>query len=204
MFSAITMKYKSRFWATFRICLSKSERDQLGAAGFCHSISKAKDYNDRLATLKENFNALAVSSDVQKRGYEFEKLLNSLFSFFDLQPKNSFRIQGEQIDGAFTHDGTDYLIEAKWQTAPVNNADLYAFQGKIEGKLKNTLGLFISINGFSKEAAIGKHVACGSMILMDGTDFVSLLDGRIKLDEMIRIKRQHASSTGEIMYRVPC
>ena len=65
--------------------------------------------------------------------------------------KSSFKIIGEQIDGAFTFDGTDFLLEAKWQKEPIPASELYAFGGKITNKLKNTLGLFISIDGFSKD-----------------------------------------------------
>jgi hypothetical protein len=34
---------------------------------------------------------------------------------------------GEQIDGAFTLDGTEYLFEAKWHRELVNKAELAAF-----------------------------------------------------------------------------
>lgn len=36
-----------------------------------------------------------------------------IFELFDLDPKVSFENKGEQLGGAFTLDGTDYLFEAK-------------------------------------------------------------------------------------------
>ncbi len=131
-----------------------------------------------------------------------EKLLNEIFLLFDLQPKAAFKITGEQIDGSFTFDNNDYLLEAKWQKALVNAGDLYKFGGKISGKLKNTLGLFISLDGFSPDCTETGSPVVKSMILMDGQDLMLVLDGRIRLNEMIFIKRRQASDTGEIYYRI--
>lgn len=104
---------------------------------------------ERLDELKAAYLALVTSDDNNRRGYQLEKLLRDLFELFDLDPKASFRNTGEQIDGGFTFDGTDYLFEAKWQKDLVNAADLDSLSGKLSRKLDNTLGLFLSINGYS-------------------------------------------------------
>lgn len=105
----------------------------------------------KLDELNQKFMDIAISSDAQKRGYGLEKLLNELFTLFDLDPKASFKITGEQIDGAFTFKDDDFLLEARWVKQPINASDLYSFAGKINGKRKNTLGLFVSMDGFSNE-----------------------------------------------------
>lgn len=38
---------------------------------------------------------------LQARGYQFERYLNRLFKDCALEPRESFRIKGEQIDGSF-------------------------------------------------------------------------------------------------------
>ena len=78
----------------------------------------------KLDELNQKFMDIAISSDAQKRGYGLEKLLNELFTLFDLDPKASFRITGEQIDGAFTFKDDDYLLEARWVKQPINASDL--------------------------------------------------------------------------------
>src|SRR5690554_447247 len=93
-------------------------------------------YQQRLDELKAKFFEIAINDKHQQRGYQLEKFLNELFLFFDLDPKNSFKITGEQIDGSFTFDNTDYLLEAKWQKKQIDAQDLYGFGGKIQGKLK--------------------------------------------------------------------
>ena len=126
----------------------------------------------RIDELRNEFFILSIEDNPQKRGYMFEKFLNELFLSFDLDPKESFKLIGEQIDGAFTFDSQDYLLEAKWQKDPIQAGDLYDFGGKIEGKFKVTLGLFISINGFSPESTKVNSPVIKSMILMDGMDFI--------------------------------
>lgn len=159
-------------------------------------------FSQKLEELKKVFFEIAINTDKQKRGFQLEKLLNDLFALFELSPKSSFKIIGEQIDGAFTFDSTDFLLEAKWQKTLVPASDLYAFGGKITNKLKNTLGLFISVDGFSKDGFENNNPLTKQMILMDGEDLMMVFDGRIRLDEIILLKRQHASQTGEIFYKL--
>ena len=155
-------------------------------------------FKNRLEQLKAKFYSLAISGDHQQRGFELERFLNELFILFDLDPKSSFKNAGEQIDGAFTFDNNDYLLEAKWQQKPVDAGDLYKFAGVLSGKLKNTLGLFISINGFSAECTATRSEGLKAMILMDGADLNAILDDRIDLHQMLYRKRRHASQTGNI------
>lgn len=162
-----------------------------------HTALKSK-----LEELHKDFIKIATSSNPQQRGYDLEKLLNELFILFDLDPKASFKITGEQIDGAFTFRDDDYLIEAKWQQQPVNAGDLHNFAGKVSGKRKNTLGLFISIDGFSTESTQTTNPQLRSLILMDGMDLDAVLNDRIKLDDLLYRKRRHASETGNIYLSV--
>lgn len=125
-----------------------------------------------------------------------------IFSLFDLDPKASFRKQGEQIDGAFSLDGTDYLFEAKWQQYACNASDLDSFTGKISRKSDNTLGLFLSINGFSPDAVTIHSAGKSVMILMDGIDLMAVLENQIDITTLIVRKRRHASQTGNIYLKV--
>lgn len=166
---------------------------------------KLKDsiaYQQKLDELKMEFYQIASNTNSQQKGFQFEKFLNKLFTFFDLDPKSAFKVIGEQIDGAFTFDNTDYLLEAKWQEKSIIAADLYTFGGKIQGKLKNTLGLFISLGPYSSECTETGSPVLKSMILMDGMDLMQILEGRIRLNDMILIKRRHASQTGDIYYQL--
>lgn len=155
----------------------------------------------KLNELSSEYALLLGSTEPNKRGYRLEKILRELFEIFDLDPKASFKITGEQIDGAFSFEMTDYLLEAKWQKSPVAARDMDSLTGKLSRKLDNTLGLFISINGFAQDSV--KAVSSGRrlIILMDGSDLMAVLEARIDLGQLLLRKRRNAAETGNIYLR---
>lgn len=157
---------------------------------------------EKLKEIEKEYLLLISSDDPQKRGFALEQVIKALFALFDLDPKASFRIVGEQIDGAFTFDNIDYLFEGKWQQEPVGIQYLDAFGGKLTRKLENTLGLFLSINGFSEDAVKAHSTGRRLMILIDGSDLMAVIEGRIDLIQLLLRKRRHASQTGNIYLRI--
>jgi hypothetical protein len=155
-----------------------------------------------LSSLKDEFFKLVASDNPQQRGFSLEKVLKGLFSLFDLDPKASFRLTGEQIDGAFSLEGTDYLLEAKWQQDLVAAKDLDGMAGKLSRKLENTLGLFLSINGYSEDAVKAHSSGRRLVILMDGSDLMAVLEGRIDLVQLLLRKRRKAAETGNIYLKI--
>jgi hypothetical protein len=165
-------------------------------------LLQATSVKERLEELARDYFQLLTTDDAQKRGFQLEKLLRSVFELFDLDPKASFRITGEQIDGAFTFQSTDYLLEAKWQKDLVTASDLDSLAGKLSRKLDNTLGLFLSINGFSEDGVKAHSSGRRLMLLMDGSDLMAVLEGRIDLMQLLLRKRREASQSGNIYLRI--
>lgn len=157
-------------------------------------INKNKSLENELNTLKASFVEIASGKNNQKRGFELEKFLYDLFLLYDLSPKGSFKNYGEQIDGAFTFDGTDYLMEAKW-SKNVDRGELATFCYKVETKFKTAVGLLITVDGLTKEA-ISPHFK--SIIIMDGSDLMVILEGRVSLPDLLLKKRRKAIETGNI------
>lgn len=157
---------------------------------------------EKLEQLNKEYLILSTSRDHQGRGYQLEKILRELFELFDLDPRASFKIVGEQIDGAFTFESTDYLFEGKWQQQLVVASDLDSLAGKLNRKLDNTLGLFLSINGFSEDGVTAHSSGRRMMLLMDGSDLMAVLEGRINLVQLLLRKRRAASQTGNIYLRI--
>jgi hypothetical protein len=152
----------------------------------------------KLQVIRNSYTGLVMSTDPQGRGYELETVLYDLFELFDLDPKASFRNTGEQIDGAFTLEGTDYLFEAKWRKDLSNASDLDAFASKVRRKLENTLGIFLSINGFSEDGVAAHSSGGAVVILMDGADLMAVLEERIDFVSLLLRKKRHAAQTGNI------
>jgi hypothetical protein len=153
---------------------------------------------EKLGEINRRYMAFVTSSDKQGRGFDLEKLMYDLFDLFDLDPKASFRNTGEQIDGAFALDGTDYLFEAKWQAKLMAAAELDSFAAKVTRKLENTLGVFLSVNGFSSDGIAAHSSGRANIILMDGADLMAVLEERIDFTSLLLRKKRHASQTGSI------
>ncbi|WP_440800685.1 hypothetical protein [Pseudomonas syringae] len=78
----------------------------------------------------------------QKRGRDFELVLNKFLSDEDMEPRTNMRPTGEEIDGSFAMGDRFFLLEAKWHADPIPASSLYAFKGKVDGKLIGTIGAF--------------------------------------------------------------
>ncbi|WP_415775626.1 hypothetical protein ACMYQ1_00510 [Shewanella oncorhynchi] len=154
----------------------------------------------KLEQIKNRYMSLVGTDNAQVRGFELEKIMYELFELFDLDPKASFKNLGEQLDGAFSLDGTEYLFEAKWQKSLVNKADLAVFSDKVKTKLENTLGIFLSINGFSQDGVAAHQAGGSSILLMDGGDLMAVFEERIDFTSLLLRKKRYAAQTGNIYF----
>jgi len=147
---------------------------------------------------KDSFLQLSQQSDLQARGYALERFLNEFLTFEGLNPRGSFKLVGEQIDGSFAWAGRTYLVEAKWVTAPVGGAEFSGLMYKIEGKTADTRGLFISINGYSPQAIQGlKGKGELRFVCIDGAHLMRALAHDFSFPELLDILWRHANETGE-------
>jgi hypothetical protein len=148
--------------------------------------SRGAAFQRKRDDIKERFLEFFSAPNRQERGYAFETVLYDLFDLFELAPRGSFRRTGEQIDGAFTHSGDHFLLEAKWQQQKVNLADLRDLDGAVSSSLDNTLGLFVALNGFSAEGLDGYSSGNRPRIIcMDGAHLMAVFDGRIDFIDLI-------------------
>jgi hypothetical protein len=85
------------------------------------------------------------------------------------------------------------LLEAKWTKDRVNLADLRDLDGAVGSSLDNTLGLFISVEGFSEEGITAYLQGNRPRIVcMDGADLFLVLEGRIDLADLLQRKKDIA------------
>jgi hypothetical protein len=154
-----------------------------------------RTHKEVLSQLKAELMEMYGMGDHHARGKCLERLLNRLFALIDLYPKAAYSTEHEQIDGSFTFQTDDYLLEARWWRDSLQPKELNDFRVKIESKAKNVLGLMVAINGFTR-GAIEKHSHSTPLVLMDGADLFAVLDDRINLVEVLERKRRHAAETG--------
>lgn len=148
--------------------------------------------------LKELAHISEYSSTPQLRGFAFEKYLKKLFEVHGLDPRSSFRIIGEQIDGSFVLHNEVYLLEAKWTNKKIDKGDLIVFNDKVSSKSGFTRGLFISFSGFSDEALA--TFACGrtvNIILMTVQDLAIVLEKKLDLTKVLSAKVRALAEEGD-------
>jgi hypothetical protein len=165
------------------------------------AVEAAKLKRLNVANLLETFRKLmAMNSEAQQRGYEFEKFLKDLFGFFEIKLDKPFKLTGEQIDGSFRLQGDNsYICEARWKDEPSTTEGLYQFAYKVQTKTLYPRGTFISVNGFSAGAieAICKNNT-PNIFLMDGADLICVLEEIISLPDLLAKKVELGQTRGRI------
>jgi len=183
--------------------LKKKEAERQRVQERARRAKGAELFQKKLGELKDHFYAYFANPNRQERGYALEEILYELFDLFDLSPRGPFNRTGEQIDGAFLWGSEHYLLEAKWQSKPVNAADLRDLDGAVGSSLDNTLGLFISLNGFSDEGV--RQYLTGHrprIFCMDGADLAAVLEQKIELPDLLQRKKDLAVEKQRIFVRV--
>jgi hypothetical protein len=149
--------------------------------------------HERLAGVLKEVMQLAPNP----RGFAFERFLDETFAVFNLAPRKSFRLVGEQIDGSFHLASETYLAEAKWQDLQIGNRELQAFAGCVRTKAIWSRGLYISYSGFSEDGltAFGRGDAT-RIICLDGLELWQTIQNKLDLSEVLSLKTRRAAETG--------
>ncbi|MFD5496067.1 restriction endonuclease [Streptomyces sp. NPDC127091] len=184
-----------RWTAKQREVITEHEAHAVAIAENAKQAQDGRAFAHAHEELKQRFIVMHSATNPQQRGRDFEGFINELFALYDLEPRAAYSLDHEQIDGAFSFDTDHYVLEAKWWKEAIGRRELDVFKSNIERKGKNTLGLYISMSNFTSDA-LAVYSLSTPFITMDGGDFMAVLDQRIRLDELMRRKKRHASETG--------
>jgi hypothetical protein len=139
-------------------------RENIVAASVGEGKALLRKRWDDLRTPPPGLAHSALARWKRERGYALERLLVDLARAERLDAEYGYHRTGEQVDGYFVVDHRHFLLEAKWHEIPIAASDVFAFQGKLRGKLLGTLGLFVSIGKFAVDApsalVYGKEDRC--------------------------------------------
>lgn len=111
------------------------------------------------ALLLAQLEQAAIDGDPHQRGYLLEDLLNRLFNLHCIKVIRSFRRNegGEQIDAAFEMEGWHYIVECRWRASLADIRQLDGLAGQVARSGRQTMGLFLSINGWSEHVSHAQH-----------------------------------------------
>src|SRR5262245_13632555 len=106
-----------------------------------------------LLLLDEAFNAVARERNAQSRGWQFELLINRLLteSGFDplLNPRSA---RPRQTDIFASHDGDDFLIEAKWVGHKIGSPEVDALRSRLGRTPAHVIGCILSMSEYAASA----------------------------------------------------
>ena len=150
-----------------------------------------------LQELTHRLNELGHSLGDQKAGYDFQDWFYELLDFSEIDNRKPYVHKGRQIDGSLTVSGTTYLVELKFTAQQADATDIDTFFRKVTSKADNTMGVMVSISGYS---SVARGEASGDrtpLLLLDHSHLYLVLGGIMGLSDVIERLRRHASQTGE-------
>lgn len=146
-----------------------------------------------LLTKYDDLFKATTAFDKRNRGYSLEKLIEEIFSLYQINVEKAFRRNegAEQIDGAFKFEGWHYLVECKWTEKLTDIRQLDSLYGKVDRGGRQTMGLFLSINGWTSHVEnLLKQNPSKSIILMDGMDLRYVLDSFRNVDLKLLLSKK--------------
>ena len=103
---------------------------------------------------------------------------------------------GRQIDGSITVGGTTYLVELKFTATQADAPDVDSLLAKVRSKADNTMGIMVSMSGYSSVAIDAASGPRSLLLLLDHRHLYLVLQGIEKFDDVIQRLSRHASQTG--------
>lgn len=159
-------------------------------------VRRSKQMLDSLA---QRLDELGATVGSQKAGYAFQDWFYDLMDFFEVANGRPYVTGGRQIDGSITHAGTTYLVELTFTAEATGAPDVDTMLKKIEDKADNTMGITVSISGFTETAVAGASGRRTPVLLMEHRHLYLALRGVMAFGEIVDRIRHHASQTGEAL-----
>ena len=147
--------------------------------------------------LKSRFNEIGTKIGSQRAGYDFEQWFFDLIEYFEVSSRRPYKQNGRQIDGSITVGDTTYLMELKFTAGPCDAPEVDTFLRKVTTKADNTMGIMVSMSGYTTPAKVEASGPRTPPLLMDYSHVLKLLSEELSLMELVRRLRSHASQTGE-------
>jgi hypothetical protein len=150
-----------------------------------------------LQSLSDRLTELAADIGTAEAGRSFEAWFYELMQFSEIAARRPYVVDGRQIDGSVTIGDTTYLVECKFTTSQSSAPDIDVFRAKVESKADNTMGILVSISGFS---SVALDVASGRktpILLLDHGHIYRVLGGVASFRDVLERVRRHSSQTGQ-------
>lgn len=146
--------------------------------------------------LRSRLDELCKKLGTQKAGYEFQDWFYDLMAFFDVDNRRPYSVDGRQIDGSVTVDGTTYLVELKFTSEQADATAIDSILKKVNDKADNTMGIVLSMSGYSSVAVKEASFSRSPLLLLDANHLYFVLGGIATFPDVLRRVRRHSSQEG--------
>jgi hypothetical protein len=153
--------------------------------------------------LRARLDELCTQLGTQKAGYDFQTWFYDLMAFFDVDNRRPYSVDGRQIDGSITVDGTTYLVELKFTSEQADAKAIDSIVKKVNDKADNTMGIMLSMSGYSSVAVKEASFSKSPLLLFDATHLYFVLGGVATFPDVLRRVRRHSSQEGAAYLAVP-
>ncbi len=186
-------KYLAEKWTEKQ---NEQEKQRIRKAAQQMQAKSLRSQTD-LAMLRERLDKeLCPQLGTQAGGYAFQDWFYDLIAFFEVEHRRPYIDKGRQIDGSITVDGTTYLVELKFTSPQADAADVDSLLTKVGTKADNTMGIMVSMSGYSSVAIDQASFARTPVLLLDHSHLYMVLGGIETFANLVRRVRRHSSQTG--------
>lgn len=148
-------------------------------------------------SLRNRLDDLCKELGTQRAGYVFQDWFYDLMDFFDVDNRRPYTIEGRQIDGSITVDGTTYLVELKFTAEQADATAVDSHLKKVNDKADNTMGIIVSMSGYSSVAVSEASFSRSPLLLLDASHLYFVLGGLGTFPDLLRRVRRHSSQEGK-------
>lgn len=154
---------------------------------------------DRLRLLIDEYGELSrlENHTPQSRGQRFNGLIAETLQCYGIDARADVNATGN-IDVIFNVEGYRFILEAKWESTPADTGHVSKLQKRVRQRLGGTIGVLLSMSGFSAQAL--RDVKDGErleVLLLGKEHFEAMLSGFSPPDELLSRLLDRASYFGE-------
>ncbi|MEV6930225.1 restriction endonuclease [Dactylosporangium sp. NPDC051485] len=134
----------------------------------------------------------------QVRGIRFNEFIADLLRLWGIDARASTATPAGELDVSFAFGGQRYIAEAKWTQSKTDAEPLAKLGLRLRQRMRGTIGVFISMAGYTPQAlAALPDAGDRSILLFDRSHIEAMVSGLVPPDELLDLAYDHAAYKGE-------
>lgn len=151
-------------------------------------------------SLAEEFTGLSALAP-QARGRQFQKLLARVLGEQGWRQKEGVRTSHEEMDVIIHREREYYLIECKWEKAPIEAKVIREFYGKLSNRT-DVRGVVFSLSGFTEGAVtqVQEYINDKVILLFGKEDVEKVIRQAVSFDALLSEKYDEVVTRRKVIF----